>query len=331
MMPKALPPSSGPVSVLLLPRAGCSALAGWDYSCLPSPSRAEQGQPAPLHDQAPLALPARLGKHPHPWPLATHAPHSTFRERMLSKPHSMMFGQAEVNSILLPWKFSWSYTVIWNGERAAELGTARQRPQAIQRLFETEGRAPFGKEPAEAAPGTPLGWDAAPHVSAHPCTAGPTAPCLGVGGVSRRPPLRSPAHPCGDQFPGQRCRPERGAELFWDRRVAGLWLAVLPASAPNALGQRGLTGKGRGGTPRGAAADALLSRNSSRLRQGAPACARASPLPLGSLLKVCPQSCCQTPRGCFPPCSAMPTALFAALVPAPAHPASLPAPTGEGE
>lgn len=171
---------------------------------------------------------------------------------MLSKPHSMMFGQAEVNSILLPWKFSWSYTVIWNGERAAKLGTARQRSQAIQRLFETEGRAPSGEEPAEAAPGTPLGWDAAPHASTHPCTAGPAAPCLGVGGAARWPPLRSPAHPCGDQFPGQRCRLERGAEPFWDGRVAGLWLAVLPASAPKALGQRGLTGeRARGNSPVG--------------------------------------------------------------------------------
>lgn len=100
---------------------------------------------------------------------------------MLSKPHSMMFGQAEVNSILLPWKFSWSYTVIWNGERAAELGTAQQRPQAIQRLFEMEGHALSGKEPAEAAPGTPLGWDAAPHISMHPCTAGPRRPALVSG------------------------------------------------------------------------------------------------------------------------------------------------------
>lgn len=38
----------------------------------------------------------------------TYAPHSTFRERMLSTPHSMMFWQAEVNSRRFPWKFSWS-------------------------------------------------------------------------------------------------------------------------------------------------------------------------------------------------------------------------------
>lgn len=102
-------------------------------------SQAEWGQLVPLHAWAPLSQPARLGKHPLHWQLGTHAPHSTFRERMLSKPHSMMFGQAEVNSILLPWKFSWSYTVIWNGERAAELETAQQWPRAIQRLLETEG------------------------------------------------------------------------------------------------------------------------------------------------------------------------------------------------
>lgn len=209
--------------------------------------------------------PSRAGEPPAG--SCTHAPHSTFRERMLSKPHSMMLGQAEVNSILLPWKFSWSYTVIWNGEQAAELGTACRCAQAVQRLLETEGQAPSREEPAEAAPGPPLRWDTAPHSSARPCTAGPAAPCLGVGGAAGWPPLRSPAHPCGDQFPGQRCRPERGAEPFWDGRVAGLWLTVLPASAPNALGQRGLTGKGRGGTPWGAAADALLSRNSSRLRR----------------------------------------------------------------
>lgn len=42
----------------------------------------------------------------------TYAPHSTFRERMFSIPHSMMFWQLAVNSIRLPWKCSWSYTVI---------------------------------------------------------------------------------------------------------------------------------------------------------------------------------------------------------------------------
>lgn len=44
--------------------------------------------------------------------LVTYAPHSTFRERMFSIPHSMMFWQLAVNSIRLPWKCSWSYTVI---------------------------------------------------------------------------------------------------------------------------------------------------------------------------------------------------------------------------
>lgn len=46
--------------------------------------------------------------------LVTYAPHSTFRERMFSIPHSMMFWQLAVNSIRLPWKCSWSYTVICN-------------------------------------------------------------------------------------------------------------------------------------------------------------------------------------------------------------------------
>lgn len=60
-----------------------------------------------------------------------------------------------------------------------------------------------------------------------------------------------------------------------------------------------------------------------------PACAHASPLPLGSLLELCPQSYCQTPRGCSPPCSAVPTAPFAALVPGWPLPA-LPACTDSG-
>lgn len=38
MMPEALPLSSGPVSASVLPRAGCSTLAGWDPPCLASPS-----------------------------------------------------------------------------------------------------------------------------------------------------------------------------------------------------------------------------------------------------------------------------------------------------
>lgn len=106
---------------------GCSAWLQLSGVRLSSPARA----------RAPLALPAPdLGKHPRHGQPGTHAPHSTFRERMLSKPHSMMFGQAEVNSILLPWKLSWSYTVIWNRERAATLRTARQWPQKNQHLFQ---------------------------------------------------------------------------------------------------------------------------------------------------------------------------------------------------
>lgn len=192
-----------------------------------------------------------LGKHPLHWQLGTHAPHSTFRERMLSKPHSMMFGQAEVNSILLPWKFSWSYTVIWNGERAAELENCPAvAPGNSAPLGDRRRAAPSGGEPAEAAAGT-LWAGTQPRTPPHPCTAGPATPCPGAGGAAGWAPLRSRAHPCGDQFPGQRCRPERGAEPFWDGRVAGLWLAVLPASAPNALGQRGLTGERARGTSLG--------------------------------------------------------------------------------
>lgn len=141
MMPKVLPLTSGPLSVSVLPGAGCSTLAGWH---LPLPGFPWLWCLAPAEQSrdswsVPLSQPGCLGKRPLRWQLGTHAPHSTFRERMLSKPHSIMFGQAEVNSILLPWKFSWSYTVIWNGERAAELETAQQRPQAIQCLLKTEG------------------------------------------------------------------------------------------------------------------------------------------------------------------------------------------------
>lgn len=103
---------------------------------------------------------------------------------MLSKPHSMMLGQAEVNSILLPWKFSWSYTVIWNRERAAELGTAQQHPQVIQHL---SGSRSVWARASGGCTGHPLGWDAAPHASACPCAAGPAVPCLGVRGAARRP------------------------------------------------------------------------------------------------------------------------------------------------
>jgi hypothetical protein len=34
---------------------------------------------------------------------------------MFSMPHSMMFWQQAVNSIRFPWKYSWSYTVIFHG------------------------------------------------------------------------------------------------------------------------------------------------------------------------------------------------------------------------
>lgn len=186
MMPRVLPLSSGPLSVSALPGAGCSTLAGWDprHTCLPlavmlGSSQAERGQLVPLHAWAPLSQPARLGKHPLLWQLGTHAPHSTFRERMLSKPHSMMFGQAEVNSILLPWKFSWSYTVIWNGERAAELETARQRPQTVQRLLETEGGS-VRERASGGCSGHPSGRDTAPHASAS-LHCWPRDACLGVG------------------------------------------------------------------------------------------------------------------------------------------------------
>lgn len=142
----------GRVGSPYLASPGCSAWLQLSGVRLAGPARA----------QAPLAPPApHLGKHPRHGQLGTHAPHSTFRERMLSKPHSMMFGQAEVNSILLPWKFSWSYTVIWNRERAAKLRTARQWPRENQHLFKTEGHAPFGEEPA----GIP----------------GPAVPCLVLG------------------------------------------------------------------------------------------------------------------------------------------------------
>lgn len=58
--------------------------------------------------------------------LDTYAPHSTFREQMFSMPHSMMFWQQAVNSMRLPWKYSWSYTVIctaqrWGHERTQKL------------------------------------------------------------------------------------------------------------------------------------------------------------------------------------------------------------------
>lgn len=137
MMPKVLLLSSGPVCPVpvTLPRAGCSSPAGWDpHAWLPPVTvlaPAQWSEPAwpclHLGTLHPTSLP--LGKAFMPPEPGTHAPHSTFRERMLSKPHSMMFGQAEVNSILLPWKFSWSYTVIWNREGAAQLGTARQWSQ----------------------------------------------------------------------------------------------------------------------------------------------------------------------------------------------------------
>lgn len=100
---------------------------------------------------------------------------------MLSKPHSMMLGQAEVNSILLPWKFSWSYTVIWNRERAAESGTAQQRPRAIQRLLETEGRAGRG------CAGHPSGLGRSPPRHRASLHRWPPAPCLGVGAATRWP------------------------------------------------------------------------------------------------------------------------------------------------
>lgn len=169
MMPKVLPLCP---SLSLCQRClGCAALpcqVGISHAWLPlavvlGSSQAEQGQLVPLHAWAPLSQPARLGKHPLHCQLGTHAPHSTFRERMLSKPHSMMFGQAEVNSILLPWKFSWSYTVIWNGERAAELETAQLWPRAIQRLLETEGGSVRRERASGGCSGHPLGWDTAPH------------------------------------------------------------------------------------------------------------------------------------------------------------------------
>lgn len=110
MMPKVLPLSSGPLSVSVLPGAGCSTRAGWDplmpgfpwlWCLAPDKQNGDSWSHSVLGHPSPS-----LGKHPLHWQLGTHAPHSTFRERMLSKPHSMMFGQAEVNSILLPWKFS---------------------------------------------------------------------------------------------------------------------------------------------------------------------------------------------------------------------------------
>lgn len=58
----------------------------------------------------------------------TYAPHSTFRERMFSIPHSMMFWQLAVNSMRLPWKCSWSYTVICKtAQSVRERLTARRR------------------------------------------------------------------------------------------------------------------------------------------------------------------------------------------------------------
>lgn len=95
MMPRASPLCSVPLALSGLPALPCQGGILCPYPPLAaalciqprrlSPSQSTQGN---------IPLPG------------THAPHSTFRERMLSKPHSMMFGQAEVNSILLPWKFS---------------------------------------------------------------------------------------------------------------------------------------------------------------------------------------------------------------------------------
>lgn len=182
-MPKVLPPCSVPLSVsaLLYPARLGSSHAWLPLAVVLGSSQAERGQLVPLHAWAPLSQPARLGKHPLHCQLGTHAPHSTFRERMLSKPHSMMFGQAEVNSILLPWKFSWSYTVIWNGERAAELETAQQWTWAIQRLLETEGGSVRRERASEGwdIAGTPLGWDTAPHRV--PALLAPPGPALVSG------------------------------------------------------------------------------------------------------------------------------------------------------
>lgn len=122
----------GAKDIAAVPRAGCATPAGWDpHAWLPPVTvlaPAQQSEPAwpclhlgTLHPTSPT-----LGKAFIPPEPGTHAPHSTFRERMLSNPHSMMFGQAEVNSILLPWKFSWSYTVIWNRKGTAQLGAAWQ-------------------------------------------------------------------------------------------------------------------------------------------------------------------------------------------------------------
>lgn len=182
---------------------------------------------------------------------------------MLSKPHSMMLGQAEVNSILLPWKFSWSYTVIWNGERAAELGTARQHPQVIQHLL-----------------GSRCVWARA----SGGCTGHPS----GLGRITRlRTSLRCWPRRALPWCPGSRtpapaplsCSPLRrsvpGAAVPSGERSGALLGRVVAGGSPGLCSERSRAkringGNGEGELPWGAAADALLSRHSSGFQWGAP-------------------------------------------------------------
>lgn len=296
MMPKVLPLSSGPLSVSVLPvraRLLYPGRVGSPHAWLPlavvlGSSRAEWGQLVPLHAWAPLSRPACLGKHPRPWQPGTYAPHSTFSERMLSKPHSMMFGQAEVNSILLPWKFSWSYTVIWNGERAAQLETAQQRPQAIQRLVETEG----GSVGERASTGHPSGLGHSPARLRVPALLAP-AP-LSCSPLRRSVP--GAAVPSGERS---------GAVLgrAGGRAVAG--------GSPGLCSERSRAkringGKGEGHLPGGLRLTELSSPGQLQASTGCSSLVHVFVLSLSAPSLTC--GYCQTPRGCSLPRSTVATA-----------------------
>lgn len=168
--------------------------------------------------------------------------------------------------------------------------------------------APSGREPAKAAPGTPLGWDTAPHAttSLH-CWPRDALPwCRGSRRLAPAPlscsPLRrsvpGAAVPSGERS---------GAVLgrAGGRAVAG---GSPGLGSERSRAKRINGGKGEGHLPGGL----RLALSSPATAPGFDGmlltCARVSPLPLGSLLDLWPWGFCQTPRGCSPPCSTVPTA-----------------------
>jgi len=140
----------------------------------------------------------------------------------------------------------------------------------------------------------------------------PALPCpgvvLGPAPLSCSPLRRSvprAAVPSGERS---------GAVLGWagGRAVAG--------GSPGLCSERSRAkringGKGEGGSPGGLRLMLCSPATAPGFMGVLPTCTCASPLPLGSRLKPCPRSSCQSPQGCSPPCSAVPTTRFAAPLP----------------